>query len=80
MRGAFTMQRSTYSLKEFLYSYKHSHVGVMLMGSGRIHSINSIKEFSSVCLGTGPIRDIIAGLEASYSEDLVLMKLLLCNS
>lgn len=69
MRGAFTMQRSTYSLKEFLYSYKHSHVGVMLMGSGRIHSINSIKEFSSVCLGTGPIRDIIAGLEASYSED-----------
>ena len=39
------------------------------MGSGRIHSINSIKEFSSVCLGTGPIRDIIAGLEASYSED-----------
>ena len=33
MMGAFTMQRSTYSLKEFLYSYKHSHVGEI----GRAH-------------------------------------------
>lgn len=69
MRGAFTMQRSTYSLKEFLYNYKHSHVGTMFFIRGRISSISNIREFSSVCLGTGPIRDIIAGLEASYSEE-----------
>ena len=69
MINAFTIQRSTYSLKEFLYSYKHSHVGAVLMSSGRIHSRSSIREFSSVCLGTGPIRDIIAGLGASYSEE-----------
>lgn len=69
MIGAFTMQRSTYSLKEFLYNYKHSHVGAMMLSNGRIHSRDSIREFSSVCLGTGPIRDIIAGLGASYSEE-----------
>lgn len=69
MRGAFTLQRSTYSLKEFLYNYKHSHTGAVFFISGRISSISSIREFSSVCLGTGPIRDIIAGLGASYSEE-----------
>ncbi len=69
MIGAFTMQRSTYSLKELLYNYKHSHVGAILLSNGRISSRSSIREFSSVCLGTGPIRDIIAGLGASYSEE-----------
>ena len=69
MRETFSMQRSTYSLKEFLYSYKHSHVGAMLISSGRRPSRNSIREFSSVCLGTGPIRDIITGLSVPYSEE-----------
>lgn len=69
MIGAFTMQRSTYSLKEFLYNYKHSHVGAVMLSNGRISARSSIREFSSVCLGTGPIRDIIAGLGASYSEE-----------
>lgn len=67
--GAFTMQRSTYSLKEFLYNYKHSHVGTVFFTGGRISSRSNIREFSSVCLGTGPIKDIIAGLEAPYSEE-----------
>lgn len=69
MVGAFTIQRSTYSLKEFLYNYKHSHVGAAMISNGRIHSRNSIRDFSSVCLGTGPIRDIIAGLGVPYSEE-----------
>lgn len=61
MRGGFLLNRSTYTQAEWASDYMHSHVG----------SINKTNpsEFKGCCLGSGPIGNSIAILNADYNLD-----------
>lgn len=59
----FTMLKATYTTRQWLAGYSHSHLR-------SISSIDNVAVFSSPCLGTGPIADTQSTLMRSYSQEM----------
>lgn len=60
--GTFTLNRSEYTIEQWYSDYMHSH-------TAGIPKYN-LSEFSSPCLGTGPIKDTCATLNLRFDEDI----------
>ena len=59
----FTMLKATYTTRQWLAGYSHSHLR-------SISGIEDVAVFSSPCLGTGPIADTQHTLMNSYSQEM----------
>ena len=60
--GSLQMIRSTYSITQFRRGYRHSHLPKMYA--------SDLQNFSSPCLGSGPIRATISSLNSGNYEEL----------
>lgn len=59
----FKLARATFTRKQFISGYIHSHISTYA-----INSYSRKPEFSDPCLGTGPIRNTITSLKLEYSS------------
>lgn len=59
--GVFTMNRSEYTLAEMFSNYMHSHA--------RDIPTDNFRDFSSCCLGTGPLNNTQNTLNTGFDED-----------
>lgn len=62
MIGVFKINRAEYTAAQWHCNYMHSHVNNIPKGS--------LTEFSSCCLGSGPIRDTMASLNITFDKDI----------
>ena len=62
LADAFKLNRSQYSITQYLEGYMHSHVSTL--------PITEPSVFQYCCLGSGPIKNTINSLENDYSEDI----------
>lgn len=62
LADAFKLNRSQYSITQYLEGYMHSHVATI--------PIMEPSTFQYCCLGTGPIKNTINSLENDYNEDI----------
>lgn len=62
MIGVFNINRAEYTAAQWHCNYMHSHVKNIPKGN--------LTEFSSCCLGSGPIRDTMASLNTTFDKDI----------
>ena len=62
IRGTFTLNRSSYTKKQWVSDYMHSHIPGIPK--------TDVSKFLEPCLGTGPIRATIASLATEYDTSL----------
>ena len=65
LEGTFSLNRAEYSCTEWFNDYMHSHVNHI--------SKRNPSQFSSSCLGYGPIRDTMTYLNANFDEEFWTM-------
>ena len=62
LKETFTFNRAKYTIQEWESNYMHSHVRTIYKMDPSI--------FSTVCTGSGPIKNTIDSLKLNYNEDL----------
>lgn len=62
LNGAFTLNRSEYTMLHISSNYLHSHI--------RDIPINDFTQFQNPCTGSGPINGTISVLNRDYDEDM----------